>query len=141
MYYDDFFSAWEPDPTIVGPFATEDDLIQGVINRYASECYSSLAQRVNYYRRVLPRILKNGEGNIFSHGDLQRKNIIIQPDGSDVLVDWATGGWYPSYWEYAMAMVACGNWKDDWHAYLAKILDEYPNQYVWINTMRLELWT
>lgn len=29
---------------------------------------------------------------------------------------------------------------DDWHAYVGKILDEFPNHYVWMNMLRVEMW-
>ncbi|KAJ8475353.1 hypothetical protein ONZ45_g15639 [Pleurotus djamor] len=36
----------------------------------------------------------------FTHGDLIPKNIIV--DGTTItgIIDWETGGFYPSYWEY-----------------------------------------
>ncbi len=56
-----------------------------------------------------------------------------------MIIDWATAGWYPVYWEYANAMLAAADWKDDWHVYLAQILDEFPNAHMWLGGIRLDM--
>ncbi|KAF7550153.1 hypothetical protein G7046_g8108 [Stylonectria norvegica] len=129
-----------PVPNINGPFATEGKLIEGMIIRFVRDTGTEMRHKAEYYRRVLPKALQGNGEPAFTHGDLQRKNVIICPDGGVAIVDWAASGWYPSYWEYATAMFACGNWRDDWHVYLAKILDEYPNQFAWMKTLRIEMW-
>ncbi|KAG6297648.1 hypothetical protein E4U45_005420 [Claviceps purpurea] len=55
-------------------------------------------------------------------------------------LDWEAAGWYPAYWEYVMSMFSWVEGKDDWHEYLARIMDEYPNEYVWFDMIRHELW-
>lgn len=141
MYHGGFFWMDKPNPVFTGPFATEDDLIQGLLARYDHEAGDRLRNKGEYYRRVLPDVLRGDEEPVFTHQGLQPKNVMVKPDGSVVIIDWAEAGWYPSYWEYAVSMFCCGRWKNDWHAYVPDILEqEYPNHYVWINMIFLELW-
>lgn len=72
----------------------------------------------------------------FTHGDLQRKNIVVsnvtsEAGGEDgkvagdfkvTIIDWEVAGWYPSYWEFSRALFACGRWDDDWHEWVGKAL-------------------
>ncbi|KAJ6444888.1 dipeptidyl aminopeptidase [Purpureocillium lavendulum] len=126
------------DGTISGPFETESELNDAFIKKYLYN--SGLEHKAAFYRRVLPVVLR-GHGIVFTHGDFQRKNVILKEHGELVIVDWENAGWYPAYWEYALAMFACGSWKDDWHEYLAQILTEYPNEYDWFDMLRRELWS
>ena len=126
------------DGTINGPFDTESNLNDALVRKYLYN--TGLNQKARYYRRVLPLVLR-GHSMVFTHGDLQRKNIIMRENGKPVLIDWETAGWYPAYWEYASAVFACGSWQDDWHEYVPRILDEYPNEYAWFDMLRRELWS
>lgn len=40
---------------------------------------------------------------VLTHGDLSSLNILAHGDDIVGIVDWATAGWYPSYWEYTTA--------------------------------------
>lgn len=119
------------DPGLIsGPFDTEAQFNNALVEKYL---YSSgMPSKSRFYCRVLPRVLCD-HASVFSHGDLQRKNVLLGDDGNLCLVDW----------EYASAMFACGNWRDDWHEYVAGILDEYPNEYVWFDMIMMvrELWS
>ena len=126
------------DKVISGPFDSESKLNDALVQKYVYNGGSD--NKASYYRRVLPLVLQN-HNSVFTHGDLQRKNVIIKEDGTAVLIDWETAGWYPEYWEYALAMFACGAWRDDWHEYLGHILAEYPNEYAWFEMLRKELWS
>lgn len=121
---------------ISGPFDTEQQLNDALIQKYNATCV--LKHKANFYRRMFPKVL-HYHNPVFTHGDLQRKNIILMENGAAIVIDWETAGWYPEYWEYASAMAACGAWKDDWHEYVAQILKEYPNEYVWFDMFRREL--
>ncbi|KAG6101957.1 hypothetical protein E4U14_006761 [Claviceps sp. LM454 group G7] len=121
-----------------GPFDTESELNDALVQSY--RVCSGLDQRANYYRRVLPLVLR--ENSIaFTHGDLQRKNIMLKPDGQPVLIGWKAAGWYPAYWEHVMAMLSWGGGEDDWHEYLPRIMEEYPHEYVWFDMIQHELWS
>lgn len=136
---DDLFLTDTPIPMINGPFDSVDELVEAMIARYARDVGSAVQRKADFYRRVLPQALKGDNAPVFTHGDFQRKNVIILPDGSIALVDWAESGRYPSYWEYATAIFACGSWFDNWHAFLGRILDEYPTEFAWMH-MRIEMW-
>jgi hypothetical protein len=58
-----------------------------------------------------------------------------------VIIDWEFAGWYPSYWEYARCVFACGNWNDDWSVWVDEILEPFRNEYVWTNMFLVELWS
>ncbi|KAG6168463.1 hypothetical protein E4U51_002167 [Claviceps purpurea] len=121
-----------------GPFDTEPQFNDALVQSY--RVCSGLDQRANYYRRVLPLVLR--ENSIaFTHGDLQRKNIMLKPDGQPVLIGWKAAGWYPAYWEHVMSMFSWVEGKDDWHEYLPRIMEEYPHEYVWFDMIRYELWS
>ncbi|KAG7126785.1 hypothetical protein HYQ44_000505 [Verticillium longisporum] len=83
-----------------------------------------------FYERVFPIVL-DSQTSVFTHGDLQRKNIMIADDGAVVIIDWEVAGWYPVYFEYCLAMSA-SYFMDDWHSWIPQILDEYLNEFPWM---------
>ncbi len=123
---------------ISGPFKSEAELNTALVKKYLYNNGST--HKAKFYSRVFPSVLRD-HTVVFTHGDLQNKNIIITDDKSVVLVDWEAAGWYPEYWEYAFATVAAAAWKDGWHEYLSEVLDEYPNEYAWIDMIIRELWS
>ncbi|KAG6214993.1 hypothetical protein E4U50_008035 [Claviceps purpurea] len=118
------------DGTINGPFETESELNEALVRKLLYNRGRDQDARADYYRRVLPVVLR-GHGVVFTHGDLQQKNIMLKPDGQPVLIDWETAGWYPAYWEYASATVGCRKFDNDWHEYIPRIMEEYPEEYAW----------
>ena len=95
--------------------------------------------KADFYRRVFPRAVKADGAPVFTHGNFRRQNVFSALMGAFALVNWATSGWYPPYWEYTMEMFACGNWSDNWHAFVGRILDEYP-EFMSIHMMILDMW-
>ncbi|KAK0102234.1 hypothetical protein ONS95_005857 [Cadophora gregata] len=139
---------------INGPFETEDEVNAAMVQKYI---YNNLpVQKADFYSRTLKIVLQHHQP-VFTHGDMQRKNILVrprrllaaQPSGAETaaqdfeitILDWETAGWYPSYWEYSRAMLGCGRWEDDWHVFLAQILEEYLLEWAWVNMMLVELWS
>ncbi|QSS65579.1 rho guanyl nucleotide exchange factor [Histoplasma capsulatum] len=65
---------------------------------------------------------------------VQRKNIMIRSNPQHttagnqalelVILDWEKSGWYPSYWEYCLAVCAL-RWDDDWGLWIEKMLDPF----------------
>ncbi|KAF2240223.1 kinase-like protein [Trematosphaeria pertusa] len=79
---------------------------------------------------------------VFSHSDLQRKNILIKKSGDSMevaLVDWEAAGWYPTFWEYAIKFCTL-EWTDDWPQYLEQILKPYPREAAALRMLYQDLW-
>jgi thiamine kinase-like enzyme len=121
-----FWTADDIVPGVInGPFKTEAQFNEAMALKYL---YNNISpQKATYCSRVLPQVLRN-HNPIFTNADFQRKNVIVRNDGTLVIIDWETAGWYPSYWEYTLAMFTCGRWDDDWHIWVAQTLDKYPNE-------------
>ncbi|KAK3940907.1 kinase-like domain-containing protein [Diplogelasinospora grovesii] len=104
-----------------GPFATVRQLGQGLVETMKANRASD-PERANFYGRVVPKILAEGTP-VFTHGDLQLRNIVLRHDGKVFIVDWGLSGWFPSCWEYCYAIYA-SSFQDDWHAWIPKFLPE-----------------
>ena len=125
-----------------GPFQLESELNEVMI----AKCFgaSHLIQKGRFYRRHLKSVLSNHRPTL-THGDLQRKNIIVQTSNTTsemhiTFLDWESAGWYPSYWEYVMAVRGCDRFQDDWHHWVDQILKPYPRTWIWIKTLMELLW-
>ncbi|KAJ4163994.1 hypothetical protein LMH87_005687 [Akanthomyces muscarius] len=111
------FTSTKPDPAINGPFTNEQDLIDGMINKYERDGIKVYvgAERIQYqvaYSRQVAHKVFIGPGQpMFTHCDIQRKNIMVQSDGKIALIDWNTSGWHPQYLEYAVVICSCGSSK------------------------------
>ncbi|KNB17217.1 hypothetical protein FOXG_15324 [Fusarium oxysporum f. sp. lycopersici 4287] len=82
---------------IPGPLKSEREFVDAIIQSYAIQLGPRGAQKVRYYQRVLPAIFNGDNSSIFSHNDLQRKNIMVLDDGSLVIIDWEYASWSPVY--------------------------------------------
>ncbi|RFU31023.1 hypothetical protein B7463_g5318, partial [Scytalidium lignicola] len=154
-----FWTGHDASAPLDGPFDTEHALNEAMLNKYV---YNNLPlAKAEFYRRAFPVVL-HGHTPVFTHGDIQRNNIIIKrippatsvttsteaqhsyskDDTFDVvIIDWENAGWYPDYWESAIAIYACGRWSDDWHVWVGKSLELFLNEYVWMQMLRNELWS
>ncbi|KAG6214995.1 hypothetical protein E4U50_008037 [Claviceps purpurea] len=128
------------DGIVNGPFETESELNEALVRKLLYNRGRDQDARADYYRRVLPVVL-HGHDAVFTHGDLQLKNIILKPDGQPVMVDWETAGWYPAYWEFATATVGCLGLDHDWYEYIPRIMEAYPNEYAWHDKLRSDTWS
>jgi hypothetical protein len=144
-------SSWSAQRTAQRTFDTEDEVNLAMIMNYLY--HNGSPGKAVFYERTLPRVFCDNPPT-FSHGDLQRKNImishvpklddsgkVIEDDLKIVLIDWETAGWYPSYWEYSRGMMGCRYFKDDWRYWFGVILDEYLTEWPWIQMMFLELYS
>lgn len=138
---DDIFSATQGADEVKTSFATDTEFIDSIIRIYMLETGERMSYKARYYQHVLPRVLCGDGSPVFTHNDFQRKNIMVQPDGTPIIIDWEFASWYPKYWEYSSATFAHGGWNDDWHDYVRMILDEYPNESLWLSSMKLEMWS
>ncbi|KAI0521259.1 kinase-like domain-containing protein [Xylaria bambusicola] len=139
-FNDDIFSDEDDPPEAgYGPFKTESELINALVSRYRSKAGDRLRHAADYYQRVLPHVLQGSGKPVFTHGDLQPKNIMIGTRGKVMIIDWEASGWYPIWWEYATTMDA-SNLKDDWHNYVPRCMSEFPNHFAWFNMLYREMW-
>ncbi|KAB8211171.1 hypothetical protein BDV34DRAFT_185276 [Aspergillus parasiticus] len=76
---------------------------KGLLRRLSQ---SENAQYVQLLQRMVDATL-HGHRTVFTHGDLQPKNIMVERTGSyedgcpafkTTLIDWEVAGWYPEYW-------------------------------------------
>lgn len=98
---------WTPDnnPAISGPFDNQTEINNGILERLRQ---SESPHYVKLLEGMINSIL-HGHCTVFTHGDLQPKNIMVDrvgshEDGSRIfkisLIDWEIAGWYPEYWEF-----------------------------------------
>lgn len=140
---DDIFWTDSKSASLAGPFPTEYAFNEALIAKYLYNNHS--IYKANFYKRALPSLMKS-DGAVFTHGDLQGKNILLRhpvEEGSDEvdisLIDWEESGWYPSYWEFSKSLLACGRWESDWSAFLDTIVPQVWSQTAWIDTFLTEL--
>lgn len=148
---DDIF--WTNDPTqpYAGPFNTENEVNEAMVAKYRSIAAFS-DRRADWYARAFRAVLQ-GHKPVFSHGDFQRKNVMVldhqdsigdmtsKPHPGIVIIDWEFAAWYPSYWDYSRATFACGRWRDDWDVWVERILTPAIAEYAWVYMMWIELWS
>lgn len=126
-----------------GPFDTETDFNTFILNEYWER--SSVGNRHMkglFYARHMEPFLQH-HLPVFTHGDLQRDNIIVQIYPRSIriaILDWENAGWYPSYWEYAIAVRGCGRFLDDWHYYVDHMLVSHTQEWLWLKTLMEPLW-
>lgn len=126
--YDDIFLG--SSLTLNGPFTTEAELNEAFYQRYASLHPELAAGRGAYYREVVFPSLLTNHPPIFTHGDLQAKNILVRnADGLPFVIDWECSAFYPSYWEYTNALWTSRRWSDDWFRFLGMFLDEHVAEF------------
>ncbi|POR32239.1 Uncharacterized protein TPAR_07550 [Tolypocladium paradoxum] len=46
---------------------------------------------------------RSGHKIVFTHGDLNMRNVLVRDGRLSGIVDWENAGWYPEYWEYTKA--------------------------------------
>lgn len=93
----DIFSVCDSSSDIViTMFRKEDEMVECLVDIYEQETRGRLAAKVRYYCQVLADAIRCGGPVVFTHGDLQRKNIMLRSDG-EFLIDWEYACWYPAY--------------------------------------------
>ena len=81
---------------------------------------------IERYRQRYHAVFK-GHKPVFTHGNLRTLNVMLRDDGTVVIIDWETSGWYPSCWEYCCLMTQMGP-DQDWGDLVPEILDEYVDE-------------
>ncbi|KAG5757547.1 hypothetical protein H9Q72_014311 [Fusarium xylarioides] len=73
-------------------------------------------------REAFSRRLRTNHRVVFTHCDLSPRNILVQDQKIQGLVDWEDSGWYPEYWEYVKFFQR--NADKDWKQYAGDIFPE-----------------
>ncbi|KAI0380643.1 kinase-like domain-containing protein [Hypomontagnella monticulosa] len=120
-------------------FRTENELVNWILRMYSCAKGERADSKTQYYRRFLPTILRTDGISVFTHNDFHRKNVMVKPDGGLVILDWEYASWLPKYWEYSTATFANVGWSDDWHNWVRIIFDEYPNEAIWLSTLKTDM--
>jgi thiamine kinase-like enzyme len=95
----------------------------------------------------MPGLTVNGRNTVFTHSDLQPKNVLVKEVKGGLyekefhvsLVDWESAGWYPVYWEYFAAFLSL-KWNDDWCSKVEKIIDAWPAEAIMMKMIHQDLW-
>lgn len=116
-----------------GPFASEQ-----LFNRFILE--DIVSQAPNLLRHCASFALEEGHEIVFTHGDLNPRNIIVDSEGRVAgILDWEYSGWYPEYWEYTSALHLLKP-VPDWPEYLPTILPQgYEKEYIGMTFLGLLL--
>ncbi|KAK9235697.1 kinase-like domain-containing protein [Lipomyces kononenkoae] len=107
-YHDGVFWTKDNNPVISGPFANEKEMNRGILERLRQ---MESPQYIRLLKEMVDRTLHDHR-TVFTHGDLQPKNIMVEgagsrtdvvPDIKITLIDWELSGWYPEYWDFCNA--------------------------------------
>ena len=133
-YHDGVFWTKDNNPLISGPFANQKEMNRGILERLRQ---TESSQYIQLLQKTVDSTLHDHRP-VFTHGDLQPKNIMVEKaeshdDGSPAfkitLIDWEIAGWYPEYWDFCNATISC-RFKPDWLELIPDILDQYPVEYL-----------
>lgn len=105
-----------------GPFNTVQDFHRYIRRDHAAHPGNpaEINDLISYHEAMSPAVC-------FTHGDLSGLNILVRGDEVVGLIDWETAGWYPSYWEYTMAMNK-NPYLRFWQTEMAKVLEPRLNE-------------
>lgn len=110
----------EPPPgaligSVTGQPVSDDRLAQGwptdeqaeVSGPYADEAEMNLALRRQHdLSEFPPNVVESHSRShplVFTHGDIDLRNVMVQGDKVMALIDWEASGWFPTHWEYLKA--------------------------------------
>ena len=111
-YHDGVFWTKDNNPLISSPFANQKEMNRGILERLRQ---MESSQYIQLLQKTVGSTLHNHRP-VFTHGDLQPKNIMVERDGSGdggspavkiVLIDGEVAGWYPEYWDFCNATISC----------------------------------
>ena len=109
-----------------GPFLTGEDMYENIIERWTKLFESDLLSEssVQFTRRLYRE--NSGNDIVFTHGDLDPRNILVENGHVSGIVDWEQAGWYLEYWEYVKAMWGCVDaWETVWPLEVVKFVRPY----------------
>ncbi|KAH6617608.1 kinase-like domain-containing protein [Chaetomium tenue] len=123
------------DETITGPHETEEQWNDAMWSCVNALMRSREREKLPVYRMLYKNMFK-GHEPVFTHADFCPANIILRDDNKGVvMIDWQYSGWYPTYWEYGLAMTQLDH-SEDWWEYLQSILTPYFAELGWMKIHR-----
>lgn len=144
----------DDDPEVNGPFGNGQDLVRGLAKKSRKKWLRNGYQTCMpdfFERRLAPAV--GNHSPVFSHTDLLRKNVIVREtslppsvdsgrkrDKEVVVVDWEDAGWYPAYWEYAVAFAGFVWYEDDWPNAVESILDPWCAEAAMLKMIIDDIW-
>lgn len=144
MFYSD-----PSDPVTSGPFSSEEAFTGGFIeaHRHIVDLNDLPCAKLDFYSAHLGNVF-SGHKAVLTHSDVQRKNILVSSHavrdrGNDNdcdinIVDWKDSGWYPDYWEYAVAFSGWF-WRDDWSTRFAQFVSPWPAEAAMLKTLHNDM--
>jgi len=86
-----------------GPFSTEEGMYENIFERWIN-----LFPKPDSYIQFTRRLYQDTSGNhiLFTHGDLNPRNILVEEGHVSGIIDWEQSGWYP---EYGSTSRLCGD--------------------------------
>jgi hypothetical protein len=125
---------WVPEKKkeICGPFDSETEFNAGILEKlkYNNDMNRGyMTPKIEFYERHLDTMLSGHGPPVFTHSDLQRKNILARQRSDSsfevFIIDWETAGWYPRYWEFTVGFASM-QWMGDRPTRLEQIIEPWP---------------
>ncbi|KAE8415340.1 kinase-like domain-containing protein [Aspergillus pseudocaelatus] len=120
-----------------GPYESEESFNEGMVQALRDRLPEKLLESENdpesnfwaseYILHQTVRGLK-GHKIVFTHGDLHEGNMLVQSDGTVVLLDWGLSGFWPEYWEFYRAMFN-PPWRTSWDRMVERFIPPYYVEY------------
>ncbi|KGO76608.1 Aminoglycoside phosphotransferase [Penicillium italicum] len=116
-----------------GPYKSEEKFNEGIVQALRDRLPSTVREREHdidsnffnseYMLYQTVRGLKNHK-IVFTHGDLHPGNILVRADGTVVLLDWGSAGFWPEYWEFYRALFN-PSWRASWDRMVEKFIPPF----------------
>jgi len=101
-----------------GPFADEAGWNEFLLDGLVSTCPSAL-------RRMISTQLRTDHDIVFTHGDLDARNILVRDTHIVAIIDWERAGFYPEYLDLLKPLRGA-----NWHVgYYNALIDIFPCRY------------
>ncbi|KAJ5466077.1 hypothetical protein N7530_009864 [Penicillium desertorum] len=131
-----------------GPYPSEESFDEGIVQALRDRLPLEVREREHdiesnffnseYMLYQTVRGLKNHK-ILFTHGDLHPGNIIVRTDGTVVLVDWGSAGFWPEYWEFYRALHN-PPWRASWDRMVEKFVPPFYVEYSVIKRVFGTVW-
>ncbi|KAJ0418496.1 kinase-like domain-containing protein [Aspergillus carlsbadensis] len=131
-----------------GPYPPEESFNEGMVQALRDRLPQEVLRGENdkesvfftaeYFLYQTVRSLKN-HGIVLTHGDLHPGNMLVQADGTVVILDWGLAGFWPEYWEFYRALFTA-SWRTSWERMVEKFVPPYYVEYSVINKVFATVW-